>query len=487
MLALYLAARLAAAPRPSLPAVEQQRVFAPLSKHLKDLAAQQAPAPLLLTDAPDVPRWSPEALARSQIYLSSAYVSPVPVFGPYYDDHWQRRPLVGVDYVGRRAEYVDVNLSAADFFAGGTDKARPYVHYSGEVERDLPKPMLDELLPLDAEITSVDAKLSSVNLWLGRRGSVVPCHYDSYHNALVQLHGTKRVLLAPPSALALARSFPFMHPSYAQCRNLLGELPLELLAAAGGVEATLRPGDVLYLPPMWIHETYTDGDSVAVNAWTDWSESRAAIAMHELNERPLPSHASGNEHDLAVLIRTLSLRTMGDATRLAEVVWCQRYAPLVEAGELFDFSRNAGYAHLYENVCDTGEGDEIGVNLTFVDRVSRSASTMGNRTRVVWLANLAEMHAVEFLMLSADRAGLHGGVTSFWRALHACAAAECSDPAAAHMPMLHMGSDGVDFDASVAADWAATVRANRAPYDSRSKLWRRRLLLLNPFDLLGGV
>ena len=49
-------------------------------------------------------------------------------------------------------------------------------------------------------------------------GSVAPCHFDGYHNAFAQLHGTKRLLLLPPSAAPLLRPFPFLHPSHAQCQ-----------------------------------------------------------------------------------------------------------------------------------------------------------------------------------------------------------------------------------------------------------------------------
>ena len=123
-------------------------------------------------------------------------------------------------------------------------------------------------------------------MWLGRRGASAPCHYDGYHNAFSQLHGRKRFVLLPPSATALLRPFPFLHPSHAQCQAELPVLdPAELAAAgaleadrymlaiivtpvtslrpshpAGALEAVLQPGDVLYLPPLWFHETEVRDD-----------------------------------------------------------------------------------------------------------------------------------------------------------------------------------------------------------------------------------
>jgi len=46
------------------------------------------------------------------------------------------------------------------------------------------------------------------------------------------------------------------------------------------IECTTQPGDVLYLPPFWLHQTATIRRSVAVNIWSPSSEAqRAATSL----------------------------------------------------------------------------------------------------------------------------------------------------------------------------------------------------------------
>ena len=59
----------------------------------------------------------------------------------------------------------------------------------------------------------------------------------SLADAVAQLSGSKRFLLAPPSAWPLVRVFPFLHPSHAQCQRDLDALDGAELAAAGGQSA----------------------------------------------------------------------------------------------------------------------------------------------------------------------------------------------------------------------------------------------------------
>ena len=76
-----------------------------------------------------------------------------------------------------------------------------------------------------------------------------------------RLHGRKRLLVAPPAASALLHPFPFLHPSHAQCQASPAALGPAALAAAGAFEIELRPGELLYLPPLWFHEVESLSDA----------------------------------------------------------------------------------------------------------------------------------------------------------------------------------------------------------------------------------
>jgi hypothetical protein len=232
--------------------------------------------------------------------------------------------------------------------------------YSGAVVDALGPSAEDALEPLDAFLALNPAQ-SSVNLWVGQPGATTPCHYDSYHNFYAQLAGRKRFVLFPPADAAHLHTYPFLHPSYAQCharipklvpqRNVYWDLnglwdllaswirqirlavplytndeiyndniartkeKLQPTGASPAWEVDLEPGEVLYIPPFWLHEatalnnknsnaSATDEDapthcglengpaSVSVNVWTGASDSAAAETLFAL---PLPPALTDNK------------------------------------------------------------------------------------------------------------------------------------------------------------------------------------------------
>eukprot|EP01052_Picozoa_sp_SAG31_P032871 SAG31_NODE_3650_length_4028_cov_1.617205_6_plen_139_part_00 len=92
---------------------------------------------------------------------------------------------------------------------------------------------------------------------------------------LLQLSGSKKALLLPPSAAATARLFPSLHPGYRQTQlqptmvlnGSAKESPAPTDAAVKlGKQALvveLYPGDVLVLPPYWMHRMEVTGTPAA--------------------------------------------------------------------------------------------------------------------------------------------------------------------------------------------------------------------------------
>ena len=118
----------------------------------------------------------------------------------------------------------------------------------------------------------------AAHVWLGCDGIRTPLHYDLVHNVFVQVHGTKRFLLGPPGAIAAAQLFPHFHPSSRQ-----SQLDDTHIAAIPGLtEVILRAGDVLYIPPLWLHDVTSLSTSVSVALWVDsqeWDVSDALDAV----------------------------------------------------------------------------------------------------------------------------------------------------------------------------------------------------------------
>ena len=90
-------------------------------------------------------------------------------------------------------------------------------------------------------------------LRLSSAGSRLWTHFDTRDNLLIQLTGTKRVALWPPSADAGM----YAAGSSARVEDVdaasLAVHPLFHAASAARVDTTLRPGEALYLPALWYH------------------------------------------------------------------------------------------------------------------------------------------------------------------------------------------------------------------------------------------
>ena len=97
-------------------------------------------------------------------------------------------------------------------------------------------------------------------------------HYDAMDNALVQLHGEKRVLLFPPRVAAGlyldGSSSPIVGLGVDGEGGWPEAFPAYRAAREAALEVILQPGDVLYVPALWAHHVEAlHGPSVAVNVF----------------------------------------------------------------------------------------------------------------------------------------------------------------------------------------------------------------------------
>ena len=409
------------------------------------------------TDHALLPQWTPTALALRVPTLSKVYVSTDFIFGPYYDES---RPFARLGLVpGPSHNYSEATMHTRDVFASQGGATYTYTYYSGEVERDLSLPLRESIRPLERALIARNPRHASVNLWLGASPVVAPCHYDAYHNAVVQIYGRKRWLLAPPTAWAHLRPYPFLHPCHAQCQQPLGTLSTGAREAVGARSVELRRGDVLYVPPLYFHETEARSaeGTIAINGWVGCEESNAAAAIFELPRPPgsasaalapeaapeagvptarsnrimsatakgQPTAAAAAESEFAAtLVLALSQRTFGSAWQLAEHVWSERYQSLVSEGTLavdeavpsaLDCKTLQDSPVLSAAVVDAHGGGDArhGEVLVWAERAARLAHAhLSDGTRSTWLANLAELVAAERISMR--------GVGRFWRDLQRC-------------------------------------------------------------------
>ena len=118
---------------------------------------------------------------------------------------------------------------------------------------------------------------------LGTPGAVSSLHFDVYHNLFAQVKGSKRWWLLPPTAWRASMSFPRGHERARQSpRRPVFEWSATEAAAEGVIEAVTAPGELLYVPPMWLHQTVTTHSSIAVNVWSPSLEAQRATAALSL-------------------------------------------------------------------------------------------------------------------------------------------------------------------------------------------------------------
>jgi len=92
-------------------------------------------------------------------------------------------------------------------------------------------------------------------------------HYDVMANVLCQIQGNKRLILYPPSDVSLFSMPPGASSSSVNCFDP-GALDGHSLLLAHPQEAMIGPGDVLFIPPMWLHTASPiDTVSVSVNVF----------------------------------------------------------------------------------------------------------------------------------------------------------------------------------------------------------------------------
>ena len=119
-----------------------------------------------------------------------------------------------------------------------------------------------------------EVPFDTCQLWAGHGGGVTPTHFDMRANFLCQLRGRKQLLLLPPSESFKLYPFPSGHPMDNFAMADLGApdtARFPALALARGLETTLAPGEVLWLPRCWwhfVHQLEPRAQNLSLNFWT---------------------------------------------------------------------------------------------------------------------------------------------------------------------------------------------------------------------------
>ncbi len=156
---------------------------------------------------------------------------------------------------------------------------------------DFPELAPDFVLP--PQLSFVEENLFSsvlrvsgpVNMWL---------HYDVMANVYCQIGGSKRLVLFPPADV---EHLSFAPGASSSSIDVFPSLESPELAQTRPHEAVLGPGDVLFLPPLWLHTaTPTSNSSIAVNVFfKDLNDSCYAAGRDVYGNRDLAAYEKGRQ------------------------------------------------------------------------------------------------------------------------------------------------------------------------------------------------
>lgn len=131
-----------------------------------------------------------------------------------------------------------------------------------------------------------------VNMWL---------HYDVMANVLCQIRGSKRMLLFPPTD---ASQLEFEPGSSSSSINAFERLKGGTIGNTHPHEALLQPGDVLFLPPLWLHAVSPISTvSISVNVFFKNLTNAYASGKDTYGNRDLKAYEKGRM-DIAKIIKS---------------------------------------------------------------------------------------------------------------------------------------------------------------------------------------
>lgn len=120
-------------------------------------------------------------------------------------------------------------------------------------------------------------------------------------NVLCQVRGPKRLLLFPPSDV---NHFEFEPGSSSSPVNVFERLQENRLAGTSPYEALLEPGDILFIPALWLHTASpTAGVSIAVNVFFRNLSTGYAAGKDVYGNRDLQAYEKGRQ-DVAKIIKS---------------------------------------------------------------------------------------------------------------------------------------------------------------------------------------
>lgn len=351
-------------------------------------------------------KWSPEYLAARVSEFSHVKTHENKTFFYFHNRAMESLPLIRDNYKSTTAEHV--NMTGAEFFRKLL-RPPPYDDFYyfngdpdslGDVVHDL-YPV--EPLMLKSADFSVDQSFKHrwTGIWIGPSGATTHLHYDIYHNFYAQLYGWKRFVLMAPEELENVYLYPFTHPGGQSSQVDMENPDYEKFPKFKNVkayDAIIGPGDVLYVPPLWLHHVIALDVSISVSVW---SKSVDTKAMWEVEKQPVPLKRVWSD-EKKLLGARLYLEAVidqiygeGSAKPFVKSLLEERFKKLMSEVPSIN-PQDQSYCLDSLSVTDESFQEEFaqGAKIILDEVVPRFLSVQSEAVRRTWLANLCEIVAL---------------------------------------------------------------------------------------------
>lgn len=185
---------------------------------------------------------------------------------------------------------------------------------------DFPELFSDFKLP--SHLSHIQETHFSSPLRMSSQNTSIWLHYDVTANILCQVTGKKQVRMYPPSDVEYL-SFP----AGASSSTISNIFEASVDSRCHPIEFTMSPGDILYIPPMWLHAMKPLSPSISVNFfYKDLNPEKYAAGRDVYGNRDLAVYETGrktianlvsNLEDLPKEIRRFYLLRLADELKEA--------------------------------------------------------------------------------------------------------------------------------------------------------------------------
>jgi len=207
-------------------------------------------------------------------------------FADYIQAHDSKKEIaavIGSPDINGRFFYSD-DLKGVNFIRKSVTLSAAIEHLMINIDKPKPHAIALQAIPVRETLPKFDSKNPqplldksiAPTLWMGNQAIVAP-HYDPFDNIAVVVAGHRKFTLFPPEQIKNLYLGPLLNTPAGVPISLVDILnpdfekfPNFQQALDAGQEATLEPGDAIYIPALWWHALQSlDKVNALVNYWWD--------------------------------------------------------------------------------------------------------------------------------------------------------------------------------------------------------------------------